>query len=634
MASDPPKPPSSPDALDFIPQPMVAWFRPSELVRAGMKALLSATFGAYADYREMQAALRTQHVEDYSQTDELWIDYIADIGDGFGATYTMARLLAEARLPLTWAQQQHVTQRGRLLIFGGDQVYPTASRAEYQNRMAGPYRAALPWVEEARAPHLFAVPGNHDWYDGLTGFTRLFCQERWIGGWQTKQTRSYFALKLPHGWWLWGIDVQLESDIDQPQLDFFHDVAQNKMAPGSAVLLCTAEPSWVYRAMRGETAYRNFAHFERRCILPFKHTVQVGLAGDLHAYARYQEVGGQAQRFIAGGGGAYLYPTHDLPTTLTLPDVPQSPQTYERQTVFPTVEASKAQTRGALLFPIINWHCSIALAFLYLLYAWLWQSASVLQYGLGRSLLAQLARLEPGNGGTVNAAGEIVFGILAHSPSSITLLAVFVGGLIGFADKPEPRGPRLRRLEQCLAPYGVPLSTVGQCLLGAAHALAHLLVALGLIWCLALVNLRLLGLPVDDARQVVLFGLEMLIGGGLAGGLVMGAYLWLANRYLHVHANEVFLCQSLQDYKSFLRLHLARDGSLTIYPIGVERVVRSRRFTGPRGWRLRRHAQPGEAWIEPPDRLIASYAQLIEAPIQVQRSAPTCMEGHEHGATL
>ena len=71
-------------------------------------------------------------------------------------------------------------------------------------------------------PTVYAIPGNHDWYDGLTGFMRLFGQDdRWLGGWRTNQTRSYFAVELPHDWWLWGIDIQSDSLIDEPQLDFF-----------------------------------------------------------------------------------------------------------------------------------------------------------------------------------------------------------------------------------------------------------------------------------------------------------------------------------------------------------------------------------------------------------------------------
>ena len=110
------------------------------------------------------------------------------------------------------------------------------SATEYENRLIGPYRAALPFVDEPRGTHLYAIPGNHDWYDGLTNFIRIFCQKAWIGGWQTRQERSYFALELPHRWWLWAIDIQFDAYIDDPQLAYFR-AANELLRQGDQVIL-------------------------------------------------------------------------------------------------------------------------------------------------------------------------------------------------------------------------------------------------------------------------------------------------------------------------------------------------------------------------------------------------------------
>jgi hypothetical protein len=123
-------------------------------------------------------------------------------------------------------------------------------------------------------------------------------------------------LKLLNDLWLWGIDVQLGSDVDEPQIDYFKRIANDKakMAEGSSIILMTAEPAWVYRELQGPEAYRNLEIFERETMRQGGHRVVVGLSGDLHTYARYEEEGsGNCQRFVAGGGGAYLFPTHDLP---------------------------------------------------------------------------------------------------------------------------------------------------------------------------------------------------------------------------------------------------------------------------------------------------------------------------------
>ena len=146
---------------------------------------------------------------------------------------------------------RHDTRRGDLLIFGGDEVYPTPGRRQYEQRLVHPYATACRYTEPPH-PQVFAIPGNHDWYDSLVSFTRLFCSKQWFGGWQTPQQRSYFALKLPHGWWLLGTDVQLGSDIDQPQVEYFRRAAGGMQA-GDRIILCNAEPHWIYAHIYGKS---------------------------------------------------------------------------------------------------------------------------------------------------------------------------------------------------------------------------------------------------------------------------------------------------------------------------------------------------------------------------------------------
>lgn len=611
---DCPKPPptADPEGLGFEPfQKMVRWFSPSELVRAGVKAVLSSLFGAYADNRELQAVRSEISAEDYSDRDELWIDYVADIGDGWDSTYSIARLLAEPSLR-PGSDAPATTQRGDVLIMGGDQVYPTAAREEYANRLTGPYRVALPCVQpESAAPHLYAVPGNHDWYDGLTSFTRLFCQGRWIGGWKTKQTRSYFALQLPHDWWLWGIDVQLGSDIDLPQLDYFRALGASIPA-GAKIILCVAEPSWVYTDRKGLGSYDNLALFEQEAIHKHGHEHVVGLAGDLHAYARYEHADGR-QRFISGGGGAYLYPSHQLPDELHLPAEPgpkadremepfrlgsssegdsseidpSQGDSSENEALFPSRKESSRLAWRCLLLPIKNPSFAAVLGAFYLLLAWLVQSASK---ALDDSFLGALAgsNADP-PGGFLEGAAYLVR-VLAHAPIALLAVVVLGAGLYGFAD-----GKGLRKLG-----------------LGLAHTLVHLIALLGLTWAFAAFNITWLGLGADTAPQVLLFTFEMLIVGSLVAGVVMGLYLYLSHRlFPGTHENEVFACQHLPSYKHFLRLHIDPAGNLTIYPIGLRDV--------PRQWSYHPDADPGEAWFEPTDQPLADRAEFIESPVSIPR---------------
>ena len=160
-------------------------------------------------------------------------------------------------------------------------------------------------------PDLYAVPGNHDWYDGLAAFFNLFCRRRIatpsmvginrpgkvIAGRQTNQTRSYFALKLPGGWWLWGTDSQIAGYINKPQVDFFQFVASTWMEPGSKLILCVGQPNWAYIDPSAPAKqFETFSFLERLAGLAVSedgtnkgHKLKLVLSGDSHHYSRYLE---------------------------------------------------------------------------------------------------------------------------------------------------------------------------------------------------------------------------------------------------------------------------------------------------------------------------------------------------------
>ena len=93
-------------------------------------------------------------------------------------------------------------------------------------------------------------------------------------------------------------------------------------------------------------------------------------------------------------------------------------------------------------------------------------------------------------------------------------------------------------------------------------------------------------------------------GGWIAGPTIMGIYLLLSLNLFGRHSNEAFSALAIEDYKNFLRMHLAPDGTLTIYPIKLERV--------PRAWK--RNPNSGESTFIP-DEPRASKPELIEDPI-------------------
>lgn len=559
---DPLRRPTSldPYQLGFTPRRQVPWLSPPLLLRTGIRTALALIFGAYLDKRELQGALPARTYQQPGEDGELWLDYVADTGDGFDPAYSVAYLLAQPSLRVDGQD----LPRGHVLIMGGDQVYPTASMEQYEDRLRGPYTAALPLPPaEAPAPTLYALPGNHDWYDGLTAFLRVFVGERTehIGGWRTEQTRSYFAISLPHHWWLFAVDEAYGAYLDDPQLVYFERVAE-RLGPQDRVILAAPAPSWVKPDPKG---YDTLDFFLRNIIAPTGAQVPVMLAGDQHHYARYQRP--DRQLVTCGGGGAYLAATHLLPDRITVPP---------RETI---VRKASPPREYALAGRYPDRARSRRLAW---------------------GVFGRLPWRNPGFVGLLGVVHMLLMLAIAGAASQLTtveerlltiplvaMVLVMLGGAVGLAYIPTGG---LKRARHFLA--------------GTVHGVAHLGLGLagGLLWLE--LPFAELGWPLPLLAAVVLY----LPVAGLAASLLVAAYLLLAAR-LGINVNELFAGQGIEDYKSFLRLHLAPDGSLTIYPIGVDRVCRR--------WRADPDAPRPEApWVVPADP-DALAVRLVDRPVVI-----------------
>lgn len=605
MSKPRPAPQSMKD-LDFELKPMTEWFDPRQLAATGLHALLSSVFGAYADKRELQAALDLHRPaqervppEYVFENGEFWMDYVADLGDGFNPTYTIASLLAKPALDIPYGKSgENIahTKRGKVLVMGGDQVYPSATREEYRNRLLGPYEAALPWHDEPTNPHLYAIPGNHDWYDGLTSYMRLFCQRRWIGGWQTRQSRSYFAVRLPGPWWLWGLDLQLTSDVDDPQIKYFVEVAAN-ITPGQRLIVCTPAPSWVKVGMGEPRAFDVLDFFLKRTV-PEGVDISVMVSGDLHHYAHYTSQLTQKERtvvghrFTAGGGGAYLYPTHNLPERIEIErsDPDSATKAKEQLELEDRVYPGKRQSRVAALMVIRflrrNKQFALLLGAIYLLFTW------VIEHASASSLLGQLSVLATADW---PRATRLIWDVLWRSPATSVFTVVVVAGLTLFATSDRKDRWRMR---------------VGS-IVGALHGVSHIALAGALMWLVA----SLIGIKAQDTGlRIFLFAAGMVAAGTLAGGALMGFYLFVTNLTLKLHDNETFSSQGIPDYKNFLRFKFLPDGSLIIYPVAIDRVTRK--------WKANPHAGVGDPWIVPADGKLAECRLAEEAPIEISSKPP------------
>jgi hypothetical protein len=574
---------------------MVPWLSPKFLVKAGIEVYISKAFSGLLDKRELAAGLpgygedlepavgepEARSFTDASYRDEdgaFWLDYVSDVGEGFDPTYTVAWLLSRERLEL---EPGLVTKRGRALVLGGDQVYPSASWEAYRDRFVGPYRAALPHLPEDEVPHMFAIPGNHDWYDGLTSFTRLFTQRSWIGAWRTRQRRSYFVLRLTNRWWLWATDIQFDTYLDGPQLEYFRKAAAD-LKDGHRVILATAKPSWVGAkskapTLKKEGAWETLAFVEEKLIGESAGELAVTISGDHHHYAHYERESGPGplSRITAGGGGAHSMGTAGLAPTISLPSL-EDPSITARYSLGAT-SPSPAQSNDMRDESAVK--------------------AVMRQTGLGLMIGGLYALLalafadavkDHSPDMTSGLDGYSFFELLWDGGStwSIALVVLLLGGLVRFADvKTDPR-----------------LKVIA----GTLHWLAHLV--LGLAAPVALILLLDETSLAEESMLLGWIGAAVAVAiGFLLGRFIFATYLVRVNRTgPKRHSGEIWGGIASTDHKNFLRLKIDSSERLTIYPVGIERSVE---------WRFEPKGGSDDAWFVPAGD--APVPHLIEPPIEI-----------------
>jgi hypothetical protein len=186
--------------------------------------------------------------------------------------------------------------------------------------------------------------------------------------------------------------------------------------------------------------------------------------------------------------------------------------------------------------------------------------------------------------------GDLFGGIFRNSLSGIIVVVLLVG-LWAFARTP-PWAARNR--------YARYAAKTG---LAAVHGAAQI----AMIATVCLVSVRVASLfdgwIIPVVASVVAFGL-----GAVACSLVVGAYLAASIGLpgVRTHPNDSFAAARLETYKNFLRMHIDRDGALTVRAVGIDRTVRWK------DWRAVPEADTVEAsWIEPaPDA--RPHARIID----------------------
>lgn len=233
-----------------------------------------------------------------------------------------------------------VSQDTRFAVVASDVIYPVGAVGDYGTKFFRPY-------QDYQAP-IYAVPGNHDWYEDLHGFMRVFCDApplareatprpptpSWLRSllWHkprvTGEQRLAEALELrsapaqqavqPGPYWaidagpvrLIGIDTGLLGTLDAEQGRWLREVSQGDLPK----ILITGSPLYV-DGEHHPCPIEGGGTVDDIVRDPDHHYV-AAIGGDIHNYQRYpvRLSGGRTLQYVvSGGGGAFMHATHTIP---------------------------------------------------------------------------------------------------------------------------------------------------------------------------------------------------------------------------------------------------------------------------------------------------------------------------------
>jgi len=244
--------------------------------------------------------------------------------------------------------------------------------------------------------------------------------------------------------------------------------------------------------------------------------VRLILSGDSHHYARYSSPDGDLHLITAGHGGAYASATHLMEPRLALSsrlrDLGQPKGARTPYALGDGQWPPRDDSRRAargVLWRLVTRNPSLFLVFSALY--WL--------------LLTSVAQ--------------------RSWTSTVVIGALVVGGCLAFTQPADgKRGRRLGYGALLAGMQGVPLVLAGIFIAG-------------------------IDLPIWGSLAT---GLAVGLLGGLLSAEILALWLWLV-AVAKVNTNELFAAQSIEDYKGFLRMRIGTDGVLTVFPVGLRRVV-------------------------------------------------------------
>jgi hypothetical protein len=286
---------------------------------------------AYAEAAGAPPPPRDRLVTRFADRDRISVAVLGDPGEGDASQYVVVPVL------------ERVAGDTHFGIICSDVIYPAGGVRAYTDRF---YRA----YADYQAP-LYGLPGNHDWYDGLSGFMTAFCDAppdagapspAVAGPWWKRLLRQLLWRRAPKAtardvaemrWYrdaesqqavqpgpycaidagpvrLVLIDVGIDGHIDSDQADWLREAS----AGDQPKILLTGKPLYSYARVQ-PCPIEGGGDVDDIVTDPANNYV-AAIGGDDHNYQRYpvrQPDGRTILYLVAGGSGAYLSATHQIP---------------------------------------------------------------------------------------------------------------------------------------------------------------------------------------------------------------------------------------------------------------------------------------------------------------------------------
>lgn len=278
--------------------------------------------------RQAAAGAPADKVIRRAEADRFSFMVIGDTGEGGESQYAVVPGFLEASRDTSFA------------VLASDVIYPVGSTDDYGTKFFRPYR-------DYPAP-IYAIPGNHDWYEDLSGFMRVFCDDApplppeprpralsrawwrallWHRPRPADEQRLAEARKLrsapgqqavqPGPYWaidagplrIVGIDTGLLGTLDAEQGAWLREVSRGPRPK----ILVTGSPLYV-DGEHHPCPIDGGGTVDDIVRDPAHHYV-AAIGGDIHNYQRYPvDVDGRTVQYVVcGGGGAFMHATHTIP---------------------------------------------------------------------------------------------------------------------------------------------------------------------------------------------------------------------------------------------------------------------------------------------------------------------------------